>query len=99
MAAICLLAAGCTQLKLGDGSKVTSFLNRKTIKSLRYSSTDTNGAKHTLKVDGYSADQVEAMGVIAEGLAAGFAKSLTGGVSLPVPLPVQPPTNAVPETP
>lgn len=97
-AAFCLLAAGCTVLEV-PGAKLKSSFNKRSIGDLEYSSRDTNGVIHMLKMKGVQSDQVSGMEAVAAGLAAGFAKSLTGGISLPVPAPMAPPTNAVLETP
>lgn len=69
--AVIIAASGCTTLEVGD-AKITSLFSKKTIKSIDYSGIGTNGVTHKLKVQGYSGDQVEALGVVAEGVAKGL---------------------------
>lgn len=76
--AVVIALSGCTKIsKKSDGSwSYVSALSRKSAK--RVSITSPDGAKITL--EGYQNDQVEAAGVIAEGVARGVVSGGKGPV-------------------
>lgn len=79
--AILIFATGCTTLEVGD-ARLKSVLNTRSIGDLEYSSTDTNGVTHKLKMNAVKSDQISGLGAIAEGVARGAVKA-----ALPVPIP------------
>lgn len=91
--ALLVFATGCTTLEVGD-AKLKSVLNKRAIGDLEYSSTDTNGVTHKLKMKGVQSDQVSGIGAIAEGFASGVVKTL-----VPQAAAVSAVTNAVAPSP
>lgn len=79
--AVLVFATGCTTLEVGD-AKLKSVMNKRSIGDLEYSSTDTNGVMHKLKMKAVKSDQVSGLEAIAEGAARGAVKA-----ALPVPIP------------
>lgn len=64
-----ILLTGCTTFKYRD-IEIKSFLNKKSIKTATLTEKDTNGVSRSIKIEGYSSDQVEAF---QAGLEAGKA--------------------------
>lgn len=74
------IAAGCTTrtAQTPDGKviyKSTRFGNKEAIKRVEYRAPDGS----VFILDGYSSDQVEGMGIIAEAAARGAVQGMTGG--------------------
>lgn len=81
------IAAGCTTrtAQTPDGKviyKSTRFGNKEAIKRVEYRAPD--GSLFIL--EGYSSDQVEGMGIVAEAAARGAVQGMTGGGGSAVPL-------------
>lgn len=74
LALICVLLAGCqnSTVSIGQASfKRYSFLYPLKISSMKFTLTDTNNTKSTVDIKGYTTDQAELLGQIAEGVAKG----------------------------